>query len=269
MDAVALLFGLGPIVVVPVGVRLLGPGAVGPSRRARPVALATGILAAAALVLPTGAVAAALVIPWATVTTILALAAARRLVASRQPVELAHLAAAGFLTVAATFLVQDRLGTWWPPHLDPVIVRLTATHFTFAGFAMVLAGALAASNGASAATVGVALAIAGIPLTAASFVGLTPAALPGALLVAGGGLAIAVGTLRVARAPGPGRRLLRVAGASLLVSMPLAAGYAIGQASGWPWLDIRQMIAIHGTVNALGFAVPAMFGWAARLEAPA
>jgi hypothetical protein len=50
-------------------------------------------------------------------------------------------------------------------------------------------------------------------------------------------------------------------GAALLVTMPLAAGYATGTAFGIPFLDVPAMAAVHGTLNVLGFAIPSMIGW--------
>lgn len=70
-----------------------------------------------------------------------------------------------------------------------------------------------------------------------------------------------VGVLEVGRA----ERLLRVAGVTLLTTMPLAAIYASSVFSGSTVLDIPTMARVHGTLNALGFALPAVV--AMNLEA--
>jgi hypothetical protein len=53
-----------------------------------------------------------------------------------------------------------------------------------------------------------------------------------------------------------------VAGLSLLFGMGLALLYAArGQMLPLPWLDIPWMRALHGTANALGFALCGALGW--------
>ncbi|MCI0582906.1 MAG: YndJ family protein [Chloroflexi bacterium] len=265
MTGIAALFAVGPLVAVPVGLGLL-PAADGPtiSVALRRLAVGGGVAAVLALWLPAGVAAAALAIPWLLVGFVIAAGTARELQTSRRATSGGGAAAAACLVISGAFLVQDRAGLWWPPSLDPVIVRLTAVHFTYAGFVLLLAGTLAAGAGLRLAAAGTLAAAVGIPLTAAGFVGVAPLGLPGALLVAAGGLAIGSGTLAVAGRARPGRRLLRVAGLSLLISMPLAAGYAVTTAMGLPWLDIPGMAAVHGTINVAGFAIPAMLGWQQR-----
>jgi hypothetical protein len=55
--------------------------------------------------------------------------------------------------------------------------------------------------------------------------------------------------------------LATLAGASLLVSMPMAVIYTTGILVGTTWLDLDTMAAIHGTLNALGFALPITVAW--------
>ena len=83
------------------------------------------------------------------------------------------------------------------------------------------------------------------------------------MLTAIGGFGIGVATILVARHLGPrGARVLgTVAGASLLISMPMAAIYATGALVGGSWLDLTTMARIHGGLNALGFAVPVILAW--------
>ena len=52
-----------------------------------------------------------------------------------------------------------------------------------------------------------------------------------------------------------------IAGASLIVSMPMAIVYATGTLFRTAWLDIEDMAAIHGTLNALGFSLAVVVAW--------
>jgi hypothetical protein len=89
----------------------------------------------------------------------------------------------------------------------------------------------------------------------------------GALLVAGGGFGVGLGALLAAGSLSTpaSRALLRVAGVTLLTTMPLAAIYASSVFTGSTVLDIPTMARVHGTLNALGFALPAVV--AMNLEA--
>ena len=58
-----------------------------------------------------------------------------------------------------------------------------------------------------------------------------------------------------------------IAGASLIVSMPMAIVYATGTLLGTAWLDIEDMAAIHGTLNALGFSLAVVVAWTLERQA--
>ena len=77
-----------------------------------------------------------------------------------------------------------------------------------------------------------------------------------------GGLGIGVGPAPLGRRRGPDCPwrpwLRRVAGASLLVSMPLAAALRGRRLRSDGWLDLPTMARTHGALNVLGFAVPAI-----------
>jgi hypothetical protein len=107
----------------------------------------------------------------------------------------------------------------------------------------------------------------GTPLTAFGFFGFPILNWLGAMLVAIGGVGVGMTTIAVARkrAIGSTRWLLAVAGGTLFVTMPLAAAYASGTAFGIGLLDVPAMAAIHGGLNVLGFAIPAMVAWS-RIE---
>ena len=95
------------------------------------------------------------------------------------------------------------------------------------------------------------------------------------MLTASGGFGIGLAALLVARTliRSSAVVLAMVAGASLLISMPMAVIYATGTLVGSTWLDLDVMARVHGTLNAHGFALPVMVAWTldrrARDPAPA
>jgi hypothetical protein len=109
-----------------------------------------------------------------------------------------------------------------------------------------------------------------MPLVATGFFGAPFVGLIGVVLVVTAGLTIGALHLRLAgsMSNGPARWLARLAGASLLASMPMALLWAVGQIVPIGGIDVAMMIRVHGSLNALGFAVPAVVAW--RLDrAPA
>ena len=80
--------------------------------------------------------------------------------------------------------------------------------------------------------------------------------------MASGALAVAIETLALSRGMARGAgALATVAGVALMVSMPLAVIYSTGTVLGVVWLDVPTMARLHGSLNALGFALPAMLAW--------
>lgn len=270
---IAALFLLGPVVVVPLGLRLV-PEPGGQTARAallaaRLASIPAGLVLVVAYLRPSGVLAAALAVPWLAVALLAAGAALADALdalhvgrAWRPGVRHGTWFALGALSVAAGNAVADRLGVR-PFDFAPIIVLLTAVHFTFAGFALVLVGTLAhAARPARPTAMAVGTVIVGIPVTAVGFLGVAIAALIGAVLVAAGGLGIGVALLRESRPADrrstAARWCTRLAGASLLVSMPLAIAYAVGTFAHSAWLDLPTMARTHGAINVLGFALPAM-----------
>ena len=103
-----------------------------------------------------------------------------------------------FLPVAGANAVADRLGVQ-PFGFSSTIVLLTAVHFTFAGFALLVIGALTYAriprHWLEVALAGVVI---GVPITAVGFFEVPVASWIGALLVAAGGLGIGAGLVRAA-----------------------------------------------------------------------
>jgi hypothetical protein len=267
-----ILLAIVVLVACPLAVRTI-PGWTGPGGRpiwlARRLSLVGAPLLAVALVGTPGPAAAILALPWAAAALLATLAATRRLLADpdrfRPGPRHAEDAALGFWLVGSVFAVADRAGVT-PFGFDPTLVRLTVIHFHVAGLVLPTAGSAAWRTRPSRwLELGLVALIAGIPLTAVGFFGLGVANWTGAMLVVAGAVAVAAGQLRVALTAsdaGPvARPLLAVAGGSLLLAMPFAAVYATADLLGMAGPSVAWMIASHGTLNALGFAVPSMVGW--------
>jgi hypothetical protein len=270
------LLMLAPLLLVPLGLRLVGP-TDGVPRLLLGTALVIQPFAALAVVAsflePIGWTAGLLTAPWLLVGGVAALAGLGRLVRGR-PLTLARLvvaAALAYLAVGAGWLALSRVGIQ-PLGLAPVIVELTAVHFHYAGFASCLMAALtidALENVAPywrrLALVASLLIVAGSPLVAAGFT------LSSRLIQAAGAVVIASGVLGLAAVqygvvarrlrPGKAALLIRLSAASVVLPMALAVEYSVGRLLGLPTLDTQSMALIHGDLNAVGFVGLGLLGW--------
>jgi hypothetical protein len=267
---------LASLVIVPLGLGLIAP----PGRHARLRTAADRLRVPAAwtlvasFALPPGWAAAALALPWLAVTVAAALGGLGRLRAEpRTPAGLCLGVGPIYLAVGGAWSIVARAGLR-PLGFPDVIVLMTAVHFHYAGFALlVLAGRAAGALGGPAASVACLGAVAGVPLVAAGITDaqLMPGLLPprAAELAATGVMAVAgalVGLLQVQIAARQGRpplarALLGVSGLAILVPMGLAWLYALGAYRHVVWIDILGMFRYHGAVNALGFALPGLLAW--------
>jgi enamine deaminase RidA (YjgF/YER057c/UK114 family) len=280
--------GLGPIeralalallVLVPLGVGMAATppfeGLAGRFLTAAVVLQPLGAGLVLASLLLDGPLAALAASVWVLVTGLLGLAAlARTLDRGRAPLpELVIDAGLAYPTVGAVALVLFHLGlTLW---FDPVIVLLTAIHFHYAGFVLPLLTGLTGREvgpgagpvfrvAASVVLVGPALIAVGISFS------------PVVEVVAVGGFTAAVAALggyvlvRVVPArPRPQGVLLGLSAAALPLSMLLALGYGVAAFTGADPFgqSLSTMVALHGSLNAFGFALCGVVGW--RLAVPA
>src|SRR4051812_17150069 len=245
---------LAPLVIVPAGLRLLPPRLALATLAGWPALLAaTPLLIAFAL--PPGPLAAAFAAPWAIAALFAAIIAvehgARALpwvAAPRRLPDLGIDIALGCWFVGATFLVIDRLGVATP--FPQPIVLLTATHFHFAGFGLLLVASLLGIERRRVRPAVLGL-IVGIPLTALGFVvGANAINALGALIVGTSGIVVAIALL-TAREPAR-RWRSRVAGLALLVGMPLGIAWSLAILTGQPFIGLDGMIRTHGALNAVG-----------------
>jgi len=269
---------LAPLILVPLGVGMAGqrpfPGLAGTCLRTavwcQPVG-ALGFTASLALDV-TGPTAALLAAPWLVVTGLLGLAALVRTLdrGGLALPETAVDAGLAYVSVGAVALLLFHLDITF--YFGSTIILLTAVHFHYAGFVLPVVTGLTGRSGHLdsrrwRSLVGVILAGPAIIAVGISFSPLVE-------VVAVGGFTVAVALfgwyvlLRIA--PARPRRQAVLLGASavaLPVSMALALGYGVATFSGVDLgLDIATMVALHGTLNAFGFALLGLVGW--RLAVP-
>jgi len=276
LTLIDLLFLLAPLVIAPLGLRLVGFDAGVPARLLHLALLvqpAGALFAVVSFLLPTGGAGGIVASAWLGVCGIAGLGALAQLVAGRSlhPTRLIPVAAVGFMAFGAAWLVLSRAGIR-PLGLDRQIVELTAVHFHFTGFAATLLAGLVLIGlreerglwRTTASAAGVALML-GSPVLAAGWG--TPVhvlQVIGAILVAGG--VIGTSTIAFFRAatlvkPCSARVILRVAAVMPLLPMVLAVEYSVGRIFGFRTLDIQTMALIHGNLNALGFSLLGLVAW--------
>ncbi len=167
------------------------------------------------------------------------------------------------LTVGALWAFAYRLG-WSPFGYAPIIVLLTAVHFHYAGFALSIIAQTAIPDNqwgnqmTIALAAGVAWVAAGILIT--GFGG--PVWLETGGVTALSAMGVITGGLLLQSSSRPKsfavKFLLVTAGASLIAGMSLAFLYGWRHYYPISQLSIPWMYAVHGTLNSIGFAVPAL-----------
>lgn len=265
MTLLAFIAPYAPLVVAPLGLALAGA-----SPLSRKLVYPAGALAAASFFFDQGWMAALLALPWFLFTLEIARQGVFRIVArGRKPLEefalnigMINLALGGF------WMLLARLGER-PLGFRDEIILLTAIHFHYAGFAACIftamtgrmlrdqADSLIYRFAAWAVIGGTPLLAAGITLSrwieivAAFWLAL------GVVLVTG----LALMTSLLGRTTIATSLCLSIAAASTVISMGLAAAYAVSEFQGALWLPIPRMAVLHGLANALGLSTAGLIGW--------
>src|SRR3989442_13340577 len=146
LTLVDLLLLLAPVVIVPLGLRLVplrGHRAIRMLRLARLVQPVGAVAAVIAFLQPQGWTAGLIALGWLCPCALGSLAGLLGLLETRswRPVPLVSAAALASLSVGAAWLVASRAGMRLG--FSPAIVELTGVHFHYAGFAPTLLAALA------------------------------------------------------------------------------------------------------------------------------
>lgn len=184
---------------------------------------------------------------------------------------LTTLAALGFLTNAAAWLVFDRFG-YQPLGFTAWIVLLTGAHFHYAGFALTLSLALLLMENpnnkiAKIASIGV---LSGVILTATGItttqLGYSPflETIAGIWMSVSAFIAGIAFLLRGIYESSKTRYLFIIGAICLLLAMILAFLYALRTLIPLSFLTIPTMQAVHGSLNALGFGTLTLFGFALK-----
>jgi hypothetical protein len=151
-----------------------------------------------------------------------------------------------------------------PLGFSATIVRLTAAHFHYAGFVLPVLAGLAVRRVDRPYTRWIPIAILlGVPLVAAGITASPVLEVVGAIVTAVAAAAVAVVQLSLAAGARTRTATLLLAGSglALLWGVSLAAIYAVGEYRGLPWPSIPEMVQLHGSVNALGFALLGTWAW--------
>ena len=171
-----------------------------------------------------------------------------------------------FWNVAGAWAIAHALG-WNPLGFAPIIVLLTAAHFHYTGFLLLLLLALAYRDAptpwlkalgyftvASIAAVALAITLTQLSGWAGG------EALSGAAMALAGSLAAGLYWQRSHQRPAFTRWCWRLGSLLLLGGMALALGYALRAVVPIPGLDIPNMYAWHGTGNVVGLGL-LVVGW--------
>lgn len=234
------------------------------------VGVSASIILAIAFVLEPSVLAAILVLPWLILSTALAFEKLLdwRVAKSFEVTHLCQLAAYLYLPVGAAWAFADRLG-FRPLDFDATIVLLTVAHFHYAGFLLPTIVAFALKNISTKwrKLIGWSV-ILGIPLVA---IGITTSHLDlpywieimaVTVMVFGG---FTTGLLHcflgIKNRNSTYGQLWFLGGITLMIGMTLAFCYGWRHVYLIPALSVPWMYAVHGTLNAMGFALPAVLGW--------
>jgi hypothetical protein len=284
MGTIEVLFLLGPLVGVPLGLELstrLGHGEENqlPAHFARRVQLPTALCVVASMLFPQGAAAAILALPWFCFGCFLGFWGLMSFIRGgfKSLKAVCVTMSFSYLPIGCAWLVASRYGLN-PMGFQEPIVLLTAVHFHFAGFAApLMTRATAAGPGRAGVYkqklfTGVAAGVlAGPGMLAAGFVIGPRLKLGAALLLVASEIGLAFFFLAAVKAMRP--RLAQVfvalSGASVLFAMVFAGVWAIGEFPLQPFVHLAQMAKFHGAANALGFTVCGLLGWTISLRGPA
>lgn len=275
-NTIELLFLLGPLVVVPLGLELsfqvTGQQQIGlPICIARKLQLPSALCAIASFWLPQGIMATILVLPWFVFGCLVGLEGLMGLIhgeVSKLRTE-CRIMSFLYLPIGCAWLIASRFGLS-PMGFQEPIVLLTAVHFHFAGFAAPLL-ALAAGTAVEKKSAAlrrifkvVALGVlAGPGLLAVGFVIGPRLKLAMALLVACSEVGLSLFFLANIRAMRPrfAQLFVSISAVSVLFAMIFAGIWAIGEFPLQPFVHLDEMARLHGTANAFGFVLCGLVGW--------
>jgi hypothetical protein len=235
----ALLAALMVAGLVPLAMR-----AIAAPRGVQHAAWITGAIAALGLVVfDAGPAATLTVVPYGAFAIVVGVLAVRRI--PRTPSEISIATGMLFVPAAATWLVSARAGYELLGYA-PFWVLLTSAHFHVAGMSLLIVLGCVARERRIAGVVALACVLA-VPLTAAGIYGPRWLEVGAAVFMATSAFAAGLVLVTTPR--------LRIAGAILLVSMPLAGMFALRDHGTAPsffgFEPLGSMLASHGVLNVI------------------
>jgi hypothetical protein len=243
-----------PVIVVAVTTAVITPLALTVAAAPRTVRLASwiagAIAAAGLLVIEPGVVAGITVAPYVAVAIVAGWIGLMRLIAEHRPANRIALAVGLMFVPAATAWLLAYQVAYPLLGYPPFWVLLTAAHFHIAGVSLlIIVGRIAEGRGRFGAVVAIGCVLS-VPVTAAGIYGPRWLEVGGAL-----GMAASAAGAGVLLVTSRASRWLRIAGAILVVTMVLAAAFALrdhGTALVLFGLDpLASMVIAHGVPNAL------------------
>lgn len=231
-------------------------------RAAAVLTLPAAVAVVVSLALPTGPLAGGLAVPWLVVTVSLAIFGVQRGIPhTDHPAELAVSVGLAYLPVAGVALLLYRLDL--TVGFAATTMLLTVVHFHYAGCALpVFVGLLGRDVGGGRRY----LAMLAVVVVGPGFIGLGIALSPVVELVAAVTFAAVVGgvavyTLVVLGGLHDGRALVGLAAVSVAASMGVVATYLATPWLARPLVTFETVLAGHGWLNAVGFALLGLVGW--------
>lgn len=237
----------------------------------------SAILVSLSCFLSAGLAAGMLASGWLIFTVLVALLGVRHIIRHRisSAAEMCISVGMIYLSVGGVWWVASRLGVSLLGFGEP-LVSLTATHFHYAGFAALI---IAGLTGRQLETlpdaprtpyrlIAMGL-IAGMMLVAAGITLSPLLEVVAALVFAASltGLALLQLCYIVPRlSPRLPQALLTVSALMVLWAMAAAVLYAVSEYTQSTFITLRQMLRVHGEVNALGFVLLNLTGWALRRD---
>ncbi len=278
LNPISSTLGMAVLVVVPLGLSLIVPRPdevelLGWLSGLQPL---SAVGAVVALILEPRAATSLFTLPWVALTLVVALVGVKRMKARSGVADLATGAGLILLPVGGLWLAISRAD------LDPLgvgtlVVLLTAVHFHFAAFggllvlsrnarelAMLVADGRAPAGLPRALAIGVVCLLIGICAVAAGISGVPLLGLVGAgFMTVGLFLHAFINLFYVVRHLRSFwvKALSCISSLSILLSMPLALGWAYGQWVGSTSVKFTWMLRIHGMANAHGFVFAGLLGW--------
>lgn len=255
VDYVKILLLAAPLWLVPIGLSLMQFG-----NREKWMSISTAIILAIAYSLTPSILSAIFSLPWLLFSIWISW---KKWIdfQTGNLLKLAHLVTCVFLLVGAAWAFADRLA-FQPLGFDTTITLLTAAHFHYAGFClMLIAGLTQRKSAVYGVLIGVPTVAVGI--TTSHFAWPAEIETMAATIMAIAGMWVGVLHLFLAWK----NRFKAFSWLWLIAGFALIAGMILALLYGWryyfpiPSLSIPTMYALHGTLNAIGFAAPAILGW--------